>query len=95
MSGVGEQLTRRLAPGKRAAQLVRNLRPRLEHRRQILLGQLVGGDRYESLERRLRGLSGQQPDLAEMIARADAQQLDLALGHELRERQHPGADDEQ
>jgi hypothetical protein len=34
---------------------------------------------------RLRWLPGEHPDLAEMIARSDAKELDLALGHHGRQ----------
>ena len=79
--GRGDQLARLLTSGERSAQLVRNLRPGFQHRREIVLGQFVRGDRDESLERCLCRMSGQHPDLAEMIAGADAQELDLALLH--------------
>src|SRR5215472_1251873 len=81
----GDKLTRRLALGEGAAQLMRYLRPRLQNGRQILLRQFVGSNRYERLKRHLRRVPGQHADLAEMIARSDAEELHLSLGHDGRQ----------
>ena len=45
----------------------------------MLLCQFVRSNRRQSLQCYLRGIPSEQPDFAEMIARADSHELDLAL----------------
>ena len=77
--GRGEQPACGLARGQRPAHFMRNFGPRLEHRRQILFEQLVNGHRRQGSNSRLCWAPGQHADLAEMIARSDAQDLDVPL----------------
>jgi hypothetical protein len=64
---------------------MRDLGPALQNGRQILPRQLVSGNGGKGLERRLCRVPGQHADLAEMIARTNAEELDFALGRNGRQ----------
>src|SRR5450631_580797 len=83
-------------PARQAfAQLLGNARTRLEKRRERILGYLISHGPSERNEFAVQWLTGEQPELAEIISRRQSHDLDLAAILFHRPNQNAVTDDAQ